>query len=82
MLVSDSLTVVGQTDNRQFDGQSLLSFVKFGRTLLTIAHVFEVQVQIVQPIDCENQCAIVDVKLGSLHTFAKLRIDCHSQRLR
>ena len=82
MLVSDSLTVICQTYNRQFNGQGLLSLVKFGRTLLAIAHVFEVQIQVVQPIDCENQCAIVDIELCTLHAFAKLRIDCYSQRLR
>jgi len=81
VLVGDALTVLGEAHDRQLNRQSFLHFVEFRTTLLRIALVLQIQVKIVKTIDTENKCAFIDIELSTLHVFAMLGKDGHSERL-
>lgn len=43
--------------------------------------VFQIQIEVVEAINAKDECALINVQLGLLHTLAVLRIDCDCQRL-
>ena len=67
MLLGDSLAVLGQPNDRHSNRQSLLVFVELGAASLLVAKVLQVQIEVVEIIDCEDKSAFVDIQFGIFH---------------
>ena len=79
VLVSHSLGIWSQADNRQPDCQSLLRLIKLGVALGLVHLVFEVQIEIVKSFYTEDKVGLIDVELGTLHVLAVLGKDRDSE---